>query len=375
MDSTAYPHIIERIIRQCCSVAALLAFRATSRRCQAVADDTLFYHVVIKGEWIHPDQAPKGRTKKLLQRITGRLTARVYPEYRYFLELPASSPIELDVPRLPFLLRNVNVLDLDTSAEGEGPLARKMEELGLRAFTHRLAEGEVFAPGILRRHGWWAECGWAKVRDTTVDFVVGGSAAQGWWSYDRGALVPRSTPKYVIHLGWPAGWDPVDVDPESSMGSHIAHDENYGLGVYILSRLSAAEERPTLREATVVFSPHHAPPSCTTVKKVVIMATRAFMPSVVLDSVSFTVVGLEAWLPGIDFTEFQESLRSSAITACLARSEGGADEAPPPPPDLDTIAQAYDGIRFTTLEAWWEELGDMKDLVGKWPRHRCPVAF
>ncbi|WOO81752.1 uncharacterized protein LOC62_04G005273 [Vanrija pseudolonga] len=517
------------------------------------------------GEWIHLDKVPKGRAKKLLQSIARR-TEKVRPEHNYFLDLPASSPIDLDVPRLPFLLRNVRILDLDVSAEGVGPLARKMATLGLRAFTYCSEEGEVFAPRILRREGLWAECGWTRVRDTTVDFV-GGGHADGSWSYDRAALVPCSTPKYVAHFGWTAGWDPTTVDPETSMGRHIASDENYGLGVAIRSRLFASStvadrrlfrhvvfvaqpyqpprtalkrlfERlrrlkydtnsstqsfalvlptsspieqdvrrlpllllhkvrildfdsgvhsgedlhytlfrlgmrplthqpawtgaeyappilrrfgqpagyafsqvrdttvdfvspgqptpdcanehdyrrgvllpvstpkyiihlhwpdgwspgevdlttpsgqysatshlglniwaqsscPDIQEATLVFSPHCAAPSRHTIDRIIIMTAGAMIKAIVLDSASFTVVGLERWLPDFEVDEFRDGLKDTAIASWLSRWDSDGTPLPQHP----TVRKACDGIRFMTLEAWWDSLADMKEVVGVWPRH------
>ncbi|WOO81753.1 uncharacterized protein LOC62_04G005274 [Vanrija pseudolonga] len=342
MDSTAYPHILERVIRHCCSASTLLAFRPTSRRCQAVADDTLFHHVVLHTQCYRPAQ--KGRVRKLLKRITNR---RLRLEPRLIFVLPASSPIDFDVPHLPFLPRKVHTLDVGT-----------MAELGLDFFDTSLPWDELHAPHLLRRYGPTTSYSWAAVRDATVDFVIAKPPRYVGCSSGQEVVVPCSTPKYVLHLCWPGGWDPAMIDPDTDLERLISVH-----GVYLACRT----QRPNVREATVVFSPDFASPSRATIGKVVMMATRVFIQSMVFDSATLPVVGLEVCLPDVDADEFRQTVRDAAIDLCVRWWE----EAEGPRLDRDAVAREYDGIRFMTLEEWWEGLGSMKDVVGVWPAPRA----
>lgn len=359
MDSTAYPHILEHIIEQCGSAATLLAFRATSRRCHAIADRRLFRHAVFVDQ---PYQLPRNALERLVELLHrfkyGTRTATPC----FALVLPSSSPIEQDVPRLPLLLmRKVEILDFDSSVHPTPDLHHTLASLGMRPFSYQPAwTGAEYALPIMRRFGLSAGFAFARVLDTTVDFVSPGRRTPEHAcevEYRRAALLPCCTPRYIIHLHWPDGWNPNEVDLTTAHGQYNATS---GLGLHIWSQGS---QRPDIREATLVFSPHCAPPSRTIIDRVVIMAAGAMVKTIVLDSASFTVVGLDGWLRGVEADEFRDSLRDAAIASWLSRWDSDGT----PVPDRLAVAKAYDGIRFTTLEDWWDELGDMKDVFGVWP--------
>lgn len=346
MDSTAYPHILERIVQQCCSVATLLALRATSRMCQAVADDILFSHVVLHVQCYR--LAPTGPVRKVLKRLR---KPRFRFEPRLILGLPASSSLDLDVQQLPFVPRKVHTLDVGV-----------LGELGLDLFYDSFPWDEVHAPPVLRRYGRTTSYLWAGVRDTIVDFVVAkppcyaGSCTSG-----QEVCVPSSTPKYVLHLCWPAGWDPVTVDPDSELEQRF-----HVHGIHI-SRGGLLRK---VRDATLVFSPHM--PSRSTIGRVITMFAEVFLHSLVFDaSPSLTVVGLEV-CPDLDVDEFKQSLRGPAIASSVRWWEAWEEAEPEgwPPPDRDAMARAYDGIQFRALEEWLESLGSMRDVVGVWPAPR-----
>lgn len=331
MDSTAYPHILERIIQQCCAVSTLLALRATSRRCRDVADGTLFYHAVLRREWHQPK--PKGRLKKLLRRITApELTAK----RRFVMVLPASSHIVQDVPLLPFLPRKAEILDLAGARPGE-PSTYDSIDRGRAAWSPQERERSTlsfgsylnYAPLVLRRFGRSAQEDWGAVRDTTVDFIALPPAyeSEADREYSLRIEVPLLTPRYVLYLRWGEGWDTMPRGGPLYFTGHW-----FG-------------RQPEVRDVVLVLSlsRHCRPVRLERVVDIILHVEREFR-----SSASLTVVGLEGWLPGLTGAELKAGFIGQAVDPTL-------------------VPTVYDGIVFTTLEEWWESLGHMKDLVGVWP--------
>ncbi|WOO81754.1 uncharacterized protein LOC62_04G005275 [Vanrija pseudolonga] len=347
MDSTAYPHILERIIQQCPAVSTLLALRATSRRCRDVADATLFHHAVLRREWHQPK--PKGKLRKLLRRITApELTAM----RRFVMVLPAGSSIAQDVPMLPFLPRKAEILDLEGARPGKrathnfldngGPAWMSQEQelstIPFGAYLH-------YATLVLRRIGRSAQEDWGHVRDTTVDFLaLPSDPERDPWRCLRIRL-PLVTRRYVLHLHWPDGCDAP------------AHDLFYFTG-------RRFRQWPAVREAVLVLSPHCSPPRRERVLEAIERIANQFGSSMCEAVTSLTVVGLEVWLPGVTFAEFKPGLTDYLVDNMDRRFPYTGSVADP-----TQLRTACEGIVFNTLEEWWDSLGDMKDLVGVWPRH------
>lgn len=331
MDSTAYPHILERIIQQCCSVDTLLAFRATSRHCRATADDTLFYHAVLRREY------KGGRVRKLLRRITAPERSA---KLRLVLALPASSPIQQD-RRLPLLPAKVTVLDLEPTPGGEPPVYQRvyrtrmiwtMEEIPYQIYNSFDYDAVADCkPAVLRRFGDMVQVKYGPAQGTTVDFVRACNPSHPY--HNQLIVVPVPARRYVLHLDWttcepPGRW--------FSLGGH---------------------SKSGIPEAVLVLTPRTAAMSLDTVAGIINLVAKEFMPSMKLGLTAFTVVGVE------DGQECMDSLRGQVVQSYLKyRIEYGAPEV-----DEDAVARAYDGIRFISLEEWRASLGHLQDVVGMWP--------
>ncbi|WOO81755.1 uncharacterized protein LOC62_04G005276 [Vanrija pseudolonga] len=327
MDSTAYPNILERVIQHCYSVATLLAFRAASKHCRAIADDTLFYHAVLRREWYQP--TPKGR-------------ARAAPRPHLALLLT----IQQDRP-LPLLPAKCTVLDLKPTLGGEPPSydriyrTRKTFEIRERMYptSNNFDHGAIAgcAPAVLRRFGDAVQVKWEAVQPTAVDFVCAGKPY-----VSQLIVVPPRARRYILHLDWttfepPRGW--------LSLGGH---------------------SKAGIPDAVLVLTPRTAAIARDTVAEIIKFVAKEFLPSMMLGRTVFTVVGLGNWLPGVDTCAFKERLTDIAVSSHFAylTPNGGLNM------DVDTVEKGYDSIRFITLEEWQASLGRMNELVGMWP---CPA--
>lgn len=338
LDSTAYPHVLDVIIEQTGAVSTLIAFRSVSHRCKKLADAKLFRHVTLRRESHQPRS--RGLAAWLLWRTDPPARKR-----RSILVPSTMSGIDPD-RALPPMLDKVDVLDLVGAEAAEHKsyefVARRRElRAGERSRRTEL-DGcfAAFAPRVLRRFGRSPQEDWGRVLDTTVDFVAppGGKDYRNF----RSVKVPLVTPRYVLHLDLPS-----DGVLDDFFAFHYAW-ERYDVNV-----------KRDVRDVSLVLSPHCAPDRAVVEGAIVRVATQ-FMGGMMDGRTSLTVVGLDGWLPGVSPAEFVLAVEDAAVAACLA------DWRRPRPfdPDVMLVRRAYEGIRFITLHEWWDELGDMKDLVG-----------
>lgn len=343
LDSTAYPHILEQIISECHSVNTLLALRATSRQCQDLADARLFHHAVLQREWYTYTAKPKSRLDKLRQRISGPVQRE---SQRFYLSLPDSSTIAEQRRRLPLLAHKVGILDLyaerviDVARDPSYEFIDRIKYPGKCEDLRRVGRGVFsdYAPRVLRRFGFATKEFWGQVLDTTVDFLRPDATS---WLND--VSVPMVTPRYVLHLHWPEEY--LQDPPETPFS--------------FLATMAGSPLVPEVRAVIFVLSPHCTPPPPKDILRIIQRATVVFMWGMTNGNTSFTVVGLERWLPGVEANEFKRSSRAAAVLQYTFNFDI---------PEEDT-GRAFDNIHYLTLEEWWESLGDMKEVIGVWPGH------
>ncbi|WOO81750.1 uncharacterized protein LOC62_04G005271 [Vanrija pseudolonga] len=200
LDSTAYPHLIERIIALAPSVTALVAWRQTCWRYHAVADRYLFAHAVLQRQYLFPLKPVAKLLTRMRRQVVVKLDKR-YDKYRtysgFVLLLPPDSRLELDRP-LPFYPWKARVLDIEA---GGDYVPWDFVRRGMwDNVTMTEDKAPPYVPDVLRRLGSCASDGWASVRDTAVDWVTAGQPEGECSIY-----LPSSTPRYILHLAAPPG--------------------------------------------------------------------------------------------------------------------------------------------------------------------------
>lgn len=387
IDSTAYPHIVERIlvdvIVNASSVSALLSWRKTNRHCRDLADARLFHHAVVRRtplneiwaaayscKWfiVGRDDRPVGFLGPPVivihkpQFIYHRLVEWVHAGKTSIEFAPARlSGISADAP-LPMLPWKVAILDIEGSGRAIETsfqhATAPSDEFMAKPF-HLLVEPKRYpplmpkvypppmtprtTPLILRRFGSAPQEPWEGDNvGTVVDFYCAGR-------WRERSYLPK-TKNYVRHLEW--------LDhPRYNLSKRFYIDNHGG----------------PVEQGTLVLAAHCTPPRIDVGVEEVVNFSRHFAEGLLKGQTVFTVVGLESWLPGID----QDLLRREMIRVAHLSNDrvaywGGWDATIQSrfrfgSHTMEELEAAYAGVRFLTLEEWWDELGDMKDLVGVWP--------
>ncbi|WOO81748.1 uncharacterized protein LOC62_04G005269 [Vanrija pseudolonga] len=396
IDSTAYPHIVERIlvdvIANASSVSDLVSWRTTNRHCRDLADARLFHHAVVRRtplttpaqhlyawsselwsalSWITRPLAPAPhRDDKLMGFLGPRILEteeHKYPKYQEWRHVgktliafePAPlSGIKADAP-MPMLPWKLDMLDIEGSgrhvekafalatAPSDEFLAQKQHRIGAIPDHCEFVTPPPMAPRtsplLLRRFGSATQEMWEGDKiDTVVDFYTAGR-------WRRDSYVPK-TSNYVRHLEW---YDHPFYNASNQF--------------YIRSGGGPVDR------GTLVLAPHCAPPRADIVLQDVVNFSKHFAEGLLMGQTLFTVVGLENWLPNAD----HEDIRTNMIHG--ARSEAGRVRYWGGETDdinslrrkgshtLDEMRAVYAGVRFLTVEEWWGELGEMKDVLGVWP--------
>ncbi|WOO81751.1 uncharacterized protein LOC62_04G005272 [Vanrija pseudolonga] len=355
MDSTAFPHILEKIIEEFYLASTLLALRATSRHCQALVDDRLFEHAVMRTEKYRP-RPPKSKG------LRGLLAVKLRKRARYTLSLPPSSPIRQDVPQLPLVPQLVQVLDLDGPFLIEGQTAYHVCEgytsymrgevlptLGWESAS-RLRKLHPLFPLILRRMGPFVAEEFRSVHCSAVDYVALGNA-------DVNIRLPTSVDEYILHLQWAAS------GPDAPSEIFFIPETDWYFGDSYPHNIHAA---------WLVFSiaANCAPPTRAKVQAMFVRFAAKFMTIPVPfkdhgeedDMVPLGVVGLESLLPGVDPLEFHNAAKLPAIAESVIGQDVQWSRD-----NLASMDQAYDNISFMSLQDWLEAQGHRKEIVGVWP--------
>ncbi|KAL1412288.1 hypothetical protein Q8F55_000032 [Vanrija albida] len=372
MDSTAFPHIFEQIILNC-SVKALVAIRATSKRWQRIVDTLLFHHCVI-------DRFPLGERSQSRLAIRKRLTTwrrdgdkrgvlgrRVIPDAEPTSKWVAVRPEDKTTPNwtLDFVVSPTSGLDSDMTLplapwkariidlEGRGrrindfidatdPTALEPDRPVPVEITSLQPHREF--PLVLRRFGKTVAQTWPGPVETVVDFAPEG--AEGW---SMASVPGRSgqSCKYIRHIEW----------GRVSRPDRLQYIDGQGGGVH---------------NATLVLAPHCTPPSPYHAMKLISGFARHFADGIISGTITFTLVGAENWLPDFDADEIRAHMISGTrradrhlMLAYLRRSNHTLYDL-----SKTTIVEAYQYVRVITLAEWWDELGELKDVVGVWPEDR-----
>lgn len=352
MDSTAFPHILEKIIEECYLASTLLALRATSKHCQALVDDRLFDHAVMRTEKYRPS-ASKSKG------LRGLLAVKIRKRVRFTLSLPPSSPIRQDVPQLPLVPQRVQVLDLDGPFLIKGNTAYDFMQgaymggevvptLG-RESASRLRERHPLFPLILRRMGPFVAEEFRSVHCSAVDYVALGNA-------DVNIRLPTSADEYILHLQWAAS------GPDAPSEIFFIPETDWYFGDSYPHNIHAA---------WLVFSlgANCAPPTRAKVQGLFVRFAAKFMTIPVPFNdhghdvmVPLGVVGLESLLPGVDPLEFHNAAKLPAIAESVIGQDVQWSRD-----NLGRMELAYDNISFMSLPDWLEVQGHRKEIVGVWP--------
>lgn len=332
LDSTAYPHVVERIIAHAPSVSALVAWRQTCRRYHALADRYLFAHAVLERQQLFPRTVKEKLLTKLGKRPVVKLDKR-WDKYRtphsgggFVLLLPPDSRIELDRP-LPFYPWKARILDIEADGEyASWDFVRRGDWDNVT-----LTEGKApsYYPYVLRRLGSCASDGWGSVRDTAVDWVTAGQV-QG----ESTIYLPSSTPRYILHLASP---------PDGGTTSR---------------RITIWPPTQRIDEVSIVLA---GPVGAGTVAQVVGGMMLMLVPRY-RHVTTLTIVALEG---------DTEAFRAALMTEVLALggySGPSLGTYADPPPDEASVRHAIGAIGFVPRVEWVKSLGDRAELLGEWPR-------
>ncbi|WOO81749.1 uncharacterized protein LOC62_04G005270 [Vanrija pseudolonga] len=369
IDITAYPHLIDCIIGNICSVKALLAWRSTSRQCRDLADARLFHHAVVRRTVLAP---PKRSITSLAKRLVSRQQRKsdspvgflgrgvidtsegnaggydptderyVFGQVAIEFTTPARSGIKADVP-LPHLPWKVGILDIEGAgrvvdtvfASVSAPRTEfiksnwyQLKDTKARPIDHPLPTAPRSTPLILRRFGIAPIELWTGDVGTTVDFFTVGQ-------WHQAVNVPATT-SYVRHIEWRAA-PPRDLPYETL--------------------------KYKVDSATLVLAPHSkCPPSDLLVKEL-----SNFVGDFIASASTVTFVGIENWLPGADYEQLKEEVMAriwerDGVVAYRGYTDGRVSSTP---------EELADKVRMVSVEEWWAELGELKEVVGVWSKeHR-----
>ncbi|KAL1412287.1 hypothetical protein Q8F55_000031 [Vanrija albida] len=321
LDSTAFPHVVERIIANTSSVSTLLAWRLTCKRYHAIADAHLFRHAVVRR---NPLEKPT-LYKRLVERrrdipILGFLGPQVlhkhdgmarkdrrrYPNMFDEMEHIGKTSIEFTVapvsgleadaglPQLPW---KVAVLDIvgrgrlmpmdfalasSPRANRIGEDFYRLKDRYARKLAHPVPTAPRTSPLILRRFDTAPLEIWHGYVDTTVDFYT-----IGRWRH--GSRMPPSR-TYVRHAEWlaePWWYERPDEFSMSISGSLYTYPE-------------------PVDNAILVLAQHCAPPAPHLVMKELTGFAQIWAQDLLSGASVMTFVGLEHWLPGVDHDQIKE---------------------------------------------------------------------
>lgn len=371
IDISAYPHLVEFIIGNTDSVKALLAWRATSRQARDLADARLFHHTLIRRTLLAPPpkKSIASRAKRLVSRQQPRETdwnagflgsaimdttrgnAGGYApmDERYvpgmvaiaFTTSPRSG-IKADAP-LPHLPWKVGILDIEGAGRVVDTVFTSMsaprEELIKtnwyqlkdgkgRPADHPLPTAPRSTPLILRRFGIAPIEPWSGDVGTTVDFFTVGQ-------WNQTVHVPTTT-NYVRHVEWRA--TPLEDVPDDTF-------------------------RWKVDSATLVLAPHSSSPPY----DMVVNELADFVRQFIATASAVTFVGIENWLPGVDYEQLKEEFMARiwervGFVIYRGYTDGRVSSTP---------EELADRVRMISVEEWWAELGELKEVVGVWPEeHR-----
>lgn len=328
IDSTAYPHLIEKIIANAPSVSALIAWRRTCRRYRTIADERLFAHAILQRR-NPPPRSKWGRLQCLVRPKAGSNAAPFYNARRNGFELvvPPTSRLVAD-RNLPFYPWKVHTIDVDH--HGEYDQASFVQYVDWDNVT--MAEGAPkYHPHVLRRFGSCTADYWDVVHDTTVDYLTIG---QDQGACDYTITMPCSTTRYILHLAcppwcqWPMGFIP-------------------------LGELA-------LEEVTIVLA-SHTPPIGRTAQDPLTLIVGEMVPILLMPTTTLTIVGLEAWTP-----VEPETFHPLFVTTAMASSYGPGGRFHGRSARV-TLQDTLDRIVYVSRAEWWTSLGDRAELLGMWP--------
>ncbi|KAL1412305.1 hypothetical protein Q8F55_000049 [Vanrija albida] len=307
LDHTAYPGLIDMIVAYS-TVPALAALRAASRAFKARIDAHLLSHAEL---YFFP-------------------VTRSVPELRHAipgLTLPGSTPIPhtSELPRLPFAPGIVQTLDVVLPLSVRKAIAEAYTSLHtLRRLQCPLQEDED--DGFRPSH-------------TLIDFVTLPTGHLAW------CQLPPGVTRYIAHL---------------------KYDEYQGRGDY---GIEISEQVVSVREVVFVLCPTRTinePPGPMEWLFQIVQNT-VLDCNMEAEGFSVTLVGVERAFDPEDGVEVNTPAYFNAIKTQLRDYILGALEPDTAGASVEEFADDLLGaIKLVSLDSWWAELGDRKDIEGVW---------
>ncbi|WOO81823.1 uncharacterized protein LOC62_04G005341 [Vanrija pseudolonga] len=315
IDHNTYPHIIDLIVAAE-PPSALLRLRGTSKTFNRRIDGLVAHAVLWSGNssWV-PGENPQ-------------------QPWTNVVPLVGPSPSNRSLPSIRWA---VKILDIKGNTPDPDP------ELSCFKGAHTVRR---FGRGweVRGRYGF-------PLAHTVVDFVHFSFDASPRGDVD--VYTPRFPLQFIIHIKYDVSWFDLLADRRVNADSGPCDRPNHHNVTFVLWPYSPAGKTP--QEGPLHFL-HHA--------------VWSFLKHYDgTTDISLTVVGVEK----IATPQHRESAED-IFTAITSRG-------PPPsstivwgvyswllePALVDTVKRA---LRLITLEEWWQELGDRKDLLGVWPENQ-----
>lgn len=314
LDHTAYPALIDTIISHA-GVEALAALRATSRTFKSLIDTHLLAHAELY-------YFPVTRTAPELRHAVPGLT----------LPVNTSIPVSSSLPRLPFAPDVVTTLDIVL------PLSVPQTTVAAYTSLHTLRrlqcplqeeEDDGFRPSA-----------------TLVDFVTLPVGHLAW------CQLPPGVERYVAHL---------------------KYDEYQGRGDY---GTEVSEQVVDVREVVFVLCPTRTVDEPPGPMEWLFQVIQNTILDCDMDGEGFsvTLVGAERAFEPPEGEDASTAAHFDAIKALLRAYITRTLEADGSESVSDFADDVLCALRLVTLDQWWDELGDRREIEGVWMDPRGHVS-